>query len=252
MFDPERMPNSNGVAATLQGVLESCDSTIFEESINVHQVHDFKTASKIAAELNVPVIFREFKQDHASVWEKLYAEHENDNLSQAKIEEMSFGNMFMAGTRTYIHNIRNVTVRQILDPANTDSYYASFASFLTLENVADVLGTIPPTYHLDTNFISNFKRDVTASPIHSTTYVTSYSLQLVGQKIWVWAPPADMERIGAISAHTANYHYKGSEADYFKSRQVFQFGFSMLSKLLICYVICFCWTDCKDFSSARR
>ena len=51
--------------------------------------------------------------------------------------------------------------------------------------------------------------------------------------MWVWVPPDEMERIGMISTHTANFHYKGSEASYFKSIRKLQFSLGEPGDLLV-------------------
>lgn len=80
----------------------------------------------------------------------------------------------MAGTRTYCNNVQNVTLDDILYPKDGISYYASFAHFLSPSSMEELLGC--SKFIKDTNFISNFASDVIVSPIHSNTYVYSFSV----------------------------------------------------------------------------
>ncbi len=72
-------------------------------------------------------------------------------LHQARVEEKSFGNIFMAGTRTYINETMDITLEDILTSPNNSSYYASFATFLTSSAVERALGRLPPSFAVDTN-----------------------------------------------------------------------------------------------------
>jgi len=217
---PDSLPDTNILASTTNGLHPSCQGIQFQESLSVKNVHDLDTASEIARQHDAPVVFKGFFSSAGDIWAGLYEQHKSHSMRQAQVEIKSFGNMFMAGTRTYSGNVQNVTLESILNRQGNISYYASFASFLSKNSVEKVLGTIPSHYIADTNFISNFESDVIASPIHSTSYVTSYSAQLVGRKLWIWVSPKSMEEdIGIISTHTANFHYQGCEASYLSRSQ---------------------------------
>ena len=62
--------------------------------------------------------------------------------------------------------------------------------------------------------------DVVATPLHSTTYALSFSIQLLGKKLWIWQSPAEMEALGTISSHSANFYTGGSEKDFVKNNKV--------------------------------
>ena len=217
---PDLLPDTNAVAASPNGVLPACDGIVFRDSVVMHDIHDFQRAAAIMRELNVPVVFKKFREDPQSLWTNVYSEYQSTKLTQTRVKYLSFGNMFMAGTRTYIHDVFNITLSDIVDRDSETSYYASFASFLSYESLQNLFGNISKKFYRDTNFISNFPDDVIASTLHSASYISSFSLQLLGKKVWVWVPPADMEEIGIISGHTANFHYKGSEADYMRKKKV--------------------------------
>jgi hypothetical protein len=187
------------------------------ETKDIYDVHDFKTVLELSKDISVPIVFRNFRPNATDMWEKVYEEYKDHIFLQPEVEIKSFGNMFMPGTRTHVKKSRNITLEQVLAPESDGiSYYISFGRFLKEDSISKLLGLVPNFFTADTNFISNFASDVTASILHSTTYVSSYSLQLIGRKLWIWVSPEEMENIGIISAHTANYPFQGSENDYFK------------------------------------
>lgn len=219
MMYPKYLHDTNSVAATRDGLYTDCSELDISESHVRYNITSLAEASAIAKALNAPVVFKLFLPDHKVRWEKVYEEYKSHVMPQAEVEIKSFGNIFMAGTRTYSDRVRNVTLDDILYPKDNVSYYASFAQFLTPQSMNDLIGS--SKFAKDTNFISNFESDVIASPIHSNTYVYSYSMQLLGRKLWLWASPDSMEQdIGVISTHTANFHYQGSEKSFFEKTQV--------------------------------
>jgi hypothetical protein len=98
--------------------------------------------------------------------------------------------------------------------------YASFLKFLKPNVVRDENNTPIEDYipmRTDTNFMSNFPRDVIASPIHASPTAHSYSFQLVGKKMWLLMSPEDMESYHAINTPSTMI-MKGSEAEYFMKK----------------------------------
>ena len=212
---PSAIPFTNSEASTASGILSTCFNVPLEEYSTVRNVHDIPTATAMAKERMKPVLFKQFRQNPTALWGNISSKYSDTIFETAEIEHKSFGNFMMAGTRTHTTRKQNVTMADILKARSDNStgkqFYASFASFLDIESTKELLGQLPQNYKRDTNFISNFDDHVMASPIHSTSYVTSYALQLLGKKIWIFIPPEIMEEIGIVSSHTANYHYQGSE-----------------------------------------
>jgi hypothetical protein len=219
MMYPQYLQDTNSVASTQEGLYPDCSQLEISHYHTRYGVTNIAEASTIARSLNAPVVFKQFLPDHKAAWERLYEEYRSHEMPQAEVEIKSFGNFFMAGIRTYSNKVRNITLDEILYPKDNISHYASFAKFLSADSMRDLLGT--SNFIQDTNFISNFDSDVITSPIHSNTYVYSFSVQLVGRKLWLWASPDSMEQdIGIISTHTANFHHQGSEKSLFEKTQV--------------------------------
>lgn len=214
------MVDINLAAATDAGLIQSCAEISFKQSTEFSDVHDFDKAVEISSGLDEPVIFRKFNRDAGLIWTDVATKHKDDKFLLPEITLESFGNLMMPGTRTNVLAVQNVSIEGIIRPpphlANK-SYYGAFVPFLTRETLSTVInGPIPDWFHIDTNFISNFAEDVVATPLHSTTYALSFSVQLLGKKLWIWRSPAEMEALGTISSHSANFYTGGSEKDFGK------------------------------------
>ena len=240
MMYPQYLHDTNSVASTLDGLYPDCSGLDISESYIRYNISNITEARNIAKALNAPVVFKQFLPNHKVLWERVYEEYKTHKMLQAEVEIKSFGNIFMAGTRTYSNKVLNVTLDDILYPKDGISYYASFAQFLSPSSMEELLGS--SKFIKDTNFISNFASDVIASPIHSNTYVYSFSVQLAGRKLWLWASPDSMEEdIGVISTHTANFHHQGSEKSFFEKTQVLPRHLSSTPPVrCVTYIILWC------------
>ena len=213
---PVFLPDTSVQSSTIEGNSLSCGNINFTATLDIDNVRNFDEAMRIAVNLKGPVVFRKFIENSKEIWAKIFEENKNATFYQPEVEVKSFGNMFLPGTRVYLDRSRNISLGDFLiRKGNGNSYYASFTSFLQPDTIEKILGLFATeNFVKDTNFISNFPADVFATPLHSATYVESYSLQLVGRKLWVWVPPSEMEQIGVVSTHTANFPYGGSESSY--------------------------------------
>lgn len=204
-------------AATPEGVLPTC-SVGFEEISTIRNVHTFDEVERIVANRMRPVLFKGFTNDVKGVWSYIEEHHKDAKLRFSHVKITSFGNMFMNGIEphgdvTYtLHEAWNAATNNSSD----ESFFASFVPFLDKDSTSRALnGGRADRIKVDTNFVSNFQSDVLATHIHSAT-VNSFSVQLLGKKLWLFMSPQDMEKYEPISTPPP-FLLGGSEADYFSS-----------------------------------
>lgn len=77
----------------------------------------------------------------------------------------------------------------ISDQNTSTSIFASFIRFLDKEAIDIALKNPTVKIHADTNFISNFEKDVLSTRFHSAQPINSYSVQLQGRKLWMFMDP---------------------------------------------------------------
>lgn len=77
--------------------------------------------------------------------------------------------------------------------------FASFTSFLDKDAIAAVLKEGGVDVVRDTNFISNFERDVISTKFHAVSPIESFAVQLQGRKLWLFMEPAVSDSCGGLS-----------------------------------------------------
>jgi hypothetical protein len=181
-------------------------------------VHDFATASAIIAAHDEPLLFKRYIKNPAEKWATIEATTKDTSLTYDVLELNGFGNMWLGGATKTKESV-NATIREVLDmnvdPNAKTAVYSSFSTFLDLDHPSVKDETIPSSIVKDTNFISNFPQDIMATPLHSAPSAASFSIQYVGRKLWVLAPPRIMETFDCFSTPPTK-PLKGSEKQYFE------------------------------------
>ena len=198
------------------GVLDSCENVSFVEIRTVRNVHDFDEVVKISGDYDSPVIFRGFLGDVEEKWAKIYELQKDTVLEFSDIEVTAFGNSFIKGLQ--ILGLRNETLEELFTKVKTPdtSLFASFVPFMTPEVMEYALpGVSFDRFMFDTNFISNFNKDVVSTSWHAAAGATSYSVTYVGKKVWLFMDPYEYEEFNPV--HIPSPVPIGtSEAQYFK------------------------------------
>lgn len=199
---PDLLPDVNGPASTPDGILKECETNKFVHIRTEHNIQDFDRVMAIMKEESSPVLFKNFMKTEF-LMDTLVKNDKLLTFTDMKIE--SFGNTFYRGVRP-IGN-RMATISEVLSNMTTDaddssgdnSLFASFVPFLDNEIMNAMLPGVPfDIFGVDSNFISNFKKDVLSTQFHSAA-CTSFSFQVLGTKLWVFASPSDMETFNPIS-----------------------------------------------------
>jgi hypothetical protein len=164
-----------------------------------------------------PVVFKHFLKDPEDKWNSVLEKHQDAEMLFSEVDLKSFGNVFLPGIRNHgkINTTLGAAVSDARQPGNNVSYFASFAPFLDAETSQQILSMSDVEYKsilVDTNFVSNFHRTVLATAIHSAVPINSYSVQLVGRKLWVFLPPNEMESFQAVNVGPTIL-FSGSEAE---------------------------------------
>ena len=201
---PNPMSHSREISST-------CDNVKFDHISVYHDIHDFVSAQKIVEKLDRPALFKGYVKEPAARFASMGLDEKVVLFSEVEIT--SFGNIFLGGLSP-VGSV-NRTLGEVLnsdtDLSATKALYASFQSFLDIQT-ADP--TIPTNVMADTNFVSNFPRDVLSTHIHAAPLIDSFAVQYLGRKVWVMVAPEDMESYNPISS-PATYVTRGSEKEFF-------------------------------------
>lgn len=199
------------------GVLPTCSNVSFADVKTLYNIHDFETAVEIVRIHKAPVLFKKFLPNVEEIWSNIYELKKDAEITFTDIEIKAFGNTFYRGCKH--HGTRQATMREVMssatDSSSNNSLFASFIPFIDREAMEEILPGVPrDRFMLDSNFISNFKEDLVSSAFHAASAVTSYSIQLVGTKMWVFSNPLQMEKYNPITM-PATIPSGASEADFF-------------------------------------
>jgi len=213
LFDANNMPDP--YADQHANKLETCDVAM-QSVKTIYGVHDFATAATIIAAHKEPLLFKGYIKDPAAKWAAMEKTVADQPIPFNNMELNSFGNMWLSGNTLKDHS--NYTIPEILakkmDPDAKEAQYASFATFLDMSHPTLNDETVPTNVLRDTNFVSNFPQDVLGTAIHGAPMAESFSIMYVGRKLWLMAPPHNMEKFDALSTPPTML-LKGSEKQYF-------------------------------------
>jgi hypothetical protein len=170
-----------------------CD--VRHEAISV--VHDAKSFSDIDSAVSAqgllaqrPILFKQYLDDPVDRMDRIKAIHADDSIIFTSVRLESFGNLWMNGIRPYGQVEMSLAEALSFTEKNLSaSIFASFVSFMNQEAINVALKNPTTPIRVDTNFISNFERDVVSTRFHSATPIESYSVQLQGRKLWVFMDP---------------------------------------------------------------
>ena len=180
-------------------------------------VHDFETVTKMISAHNEPLLFKGYIKNPVEKWADIEATVRDVPLAFDKMELNGFGNMWLSGV-TKTGQYTNATIREVLDstfdPNDTTALYSSFSTFLDLDSPTLKDEATPTSVLKDTNFVSNFPRDILATSLHSAPTAASFSIQYLGRKLWLLASPHHMENFDLLSTPPTN-PLAGSEKQYF-------------------------------------
>jgi hypothetical protein len=206
------VPNPFGNARV---VGETCDDIIFKPVKTVRDIHDYASAREIIKQnADGPILFKKYIESPA-------AEFAAMNLQDTKllftvVNVTGFGNTWLGGLSPVGESHR--TIEEVLNDKNssqsTQTLYASFKPFLNVTTMAHSDKHVPIDALVDTNFVSNFPKDVLSTHIHAATLIDSYALQYLGRKIWIMMSPTDMEKYHPVST-PSTFLMKGSEKEHF-------------------------------------
>lgn len=218
LLNPEKVIDPYRLAATSEGVHETCE-TPFRHVTIMHNVHSYDEVQKITANRYEPILFKNFAPDMKERWEKIRDASLDTPVRFGDVRVTSFGNAFMKGIE--VLGDVNMTLKEAVERADDPEYsktgrsfFASFIPFLTKDAMKIALNATNADHiKLDTNFVSNFAEDVLATHVHAAL-VESHSLQLVGNKMWIFFAPEEFEKLNPINTPTI-WVLDGSEKEYF-------------------------------------
>lgn len=167
---------------------------------SIKTVHGATSFSDIEIEISSqgllaqrPVLFKKYLENPQDIMSKIKAVHANDSILFTNVSLESFGNLWMNGIRPYGHVQMTLAEAMSLAEQNqASSIFASFVSFMQKETADLALKNATFPIRVDTNFISNFERDVVSTRFHSATPIESFSVQLQGRKLWIFMNPEVM------------------------------------------------------------
>ena len=221
---PGYLPDIHTKPSLASGVANHCNYP--QEHVRlVEHVHSFSQVSSIIHKDFFrdgwePILFKNFLPKAQEKWSDIAKKHENASLMFSEVTELSFGNMWMPGIKPHGKvetNLRNITLNA--ENSSKESLFASFLPFLDKSSSMSILNMTENEYGsiiIDTNFVSNFKQTILATSIHSAVPPNSFGIQLVGKKLWLFLPPAEMERYDAINLGPTLL-FDGSEASMIQS-----------------------------------
>jgi hypothetical protein len=201
-------------------VTQTCDAA-FAHIPTIHNVHTFEGMKKvIAANKNRDaLLFKGFLLNPEKQWADIAQSHENVSLSFTTLNFTSYGSMWTAGVKSgeKVEMSLGEFLTAPQDPTSKTALYASFIQFLQSNVVVDATGKSIEEFidvRADTNFLSNFPRDVLATPIHAAPLGNSFAFLYAGRKFWLMASPESMEKYHAINTPSTML-LSGSEKTYF-------------------------------------
>jgi hypothetical protein len=167
-------------------------------------------------------LFKGFLHDSAAKWKELERDHADAILSFTNLNFTNYGSMWTAGVKSAnkLEMKLGDFFNQPVDKNASSAPYASFLAFLKPKTIRDDNNEALEDHleiRADTNFVSNFPRDVLATPIHAAPTGHSFAFQMVGKKLWLLMSPEEMEKYSPICT-PATLLTKGSEREFFASK----------------------------------